>query len=70
MPELEDFLNEYHNVVDKMLKTGLFYPARDKIIKDRYIKLLPNMRTKAIIEQLAVEYKLSESTIKDIIYRK
>ena len=69
--ELETFLAENYELIDNMLKSGLFYPARDVIINDAYSKLLSNgVKSYEAMEQLSITYNYSIDTIKKIVYQK
>ena len=68
---LESFLEKNRDLVDRMLKDGLFFPARDRIIKDKYVELLSNgVKSYEALEQLSIAYNYSIETIKKIVYQK
>ena len=68
---LESFLEKNRELVDRMLKDGLFFPARDKIIKEEFDKLLSDgVKIGKAIEKLSITYNYSIETIKKIVYQK
>ena len=68
---LESFLEKNRELVDRMLKDGLFFPARDKIIKEEFDKLLSDgVKIGKAIEKLSITYNYSIDTIKKIVYQK
>lgn len=69
MPSIQLFLDKYRVLVDSMLRDGLFFEARNIIIKERYFELLRSgLSGVKAIEKLANDYRLAYKTIKNIIY--
>lgn len=71
MPDLSLFLTKYKTLVDSMLRDGLFFEARNVIIRERYFELIrEGMTGLKAIEKLAEDYRLAEQTVKNIVYEK
>ena len=71
MPDLSSFLSKYKVLVDGMLRDGLFFEARNVIIRERYFELIrEGMTGLKAVEKLADIYRLSEVHIKRIVYEK
>ena len=71
MPDLSSFLTKYKTLVDGMLRDGLYFEARNVIIRERYFDLIRDgMIGIKAIEKLAGEYRLAEQTVRNIVYEK
>ena len=71
MPDLSSFLLKYKTLVDGMLRDGLYFEARNVIIRERYFDLIRDgLKGCDAIEKLADIYRLSERHITRIVYEK
>ena len=71
MPDLSSFLLKYKTLVDGMLRDGLYFEARNVIIRERYYEMIQSGLTGLEAQaKLASEYRLSEIMIKKIVYEK
>lgn len=71
MPDLSSFLLKYKTLVDGMLRDGLYFEARNVIIRERYFELIQSGLTGLEAQlKLADIYRLSERQIKRIVYEK
>jgi len=71
MPDLSSFLLKYKTLVDGMLRDGLYFEARNVIIRERYFELLQSgMTGLKAMEKLGEDYRLSWKAIQKIVYEK